>query len=838
MNNTSDIQFQKKYWSVNEFIRENGQNYQGYVGIFNGDGYIFDTKEKLNKMSSYYSQFNTSKYFFDRILDEKLQLPNGKKQTTFQANDFLYKGTIKNILRRLQENNDYIYRCATISDTLIPAVDDCSILATTNNSYYVFVGSSGKEYKDIPDLVNNKLNVVMSDVRDGYIINSNWDSSLDEDRKNDTNSEKYIYPLVKGALPKEQYPSKWYRVPNTKYVLDLEYGKLKRYNMEQQRQTKTALDSTFYSQLLPDGSYTTPPFPFNDIVASQIVITDVGMQDIIINEQGVRARAVGETPSEKDQLRKVKRIRFVIFLAFKTKICVIRYVYYPDDFYVNEWLGGDIDFTEGSKDILVMETVDPANKNSINFLSIKDIRVNGNYLYVVDEKLSSVSRYDIEYIRTHQGVMGWNVKNIRLIDMLQGQGTVRDEIFFKSPCSICGDNQHIYVADNGNGCIKKYSADFNYLLTLRNGHFVDHDIQTISINPYQFTLDDGTVLKPNSLWIFTTTGTSMYVHVIDNNHVVYSHRISKLQMLKDRYMWDEEFKSVKFSFTNSNYYYLCTTKRVYKLHLSKPHYPFASLSYFKQRMLLTTMVWSRVPYEWHKLPCGEDESGIDITWGFRPSTTSAEILDNKAFCLCGIDDYTIIDNEGNRAQFEGDMILHIGTLYNQSKVDTFCKRNNCTFYDIPQHELATMINCSGFFIYNESDSWLSSLTRLNFPAYIVEDIEELDASEYVNPNTFNKMIYKVVYNLVNLKNHIIGRFWGAYNIDGLMVYDQLQFDDFFQQLRIENNDDFFVHDNEPMSIMINRIFERIIDIQEKLLRRMEAKYRSQGAFTNNSFRII
>ena len=82
----------------------------------------------------------------------------------------------------------------------------------------------------------------MSDVRDGYIINPNWDSSLDEDRKNETNSEKYVYPLIKGALPKEQYPSKWYKVPNTKYVLDLEYGKLKRYNMEQQRQTKTALD--------------------------------------------------------------------------------------------------------------------------------------------------------------------------------------------------------------------------------------------------------------------------------------------------------------------------------------------------------------------------------------------------------------------------------------------------------------------------------------------------------------------------------------------------------------------------------------------------------------------
>lgn len=90
-----------------------------------------------------------------------------------------------------------------------------------------------------------------------------------------------------------------------------------------------------------------------------------------------------------------------------------------------------------------------------------------------------------------------------------------------------------------------------------------------------------------------------------------------------------------------------------------------------------------------------------------------------------------------------------------------------------------MIKCSGFFIYNETTSWLSSLTKLNFPAYTSDDIEDISAQEYVNTLTFNKMIYKVVYNLINLKNHIIGRFWGAYNLDGIMVYDQLEYDDFF-----------------------------------------------------------
>lgn len=123
-----------------------------------------------------------------------------------------------------------------------------------------------------------------------------------------------------------------------------------------------------------------------------------------------------------------------------------------------------------------------------------------------------------------------------------------------------------------------------------------------------------------------------------------------------------------------------------------------------------------------------------------------------------------------------------------------------------------MIQCSGLFLYNETTSWLSSLTKLDFSAYISEDINEINHSEYVNHITFNKIMYKIIYNLVNLKNHLIGRFWGAYNLDNIMTYDQLEYDDFFQSLRLENIDDLFVHSNEPMSLMVNRIFEKIYDL--------------------------
>ena len=108
------------------------------------------------------------------------------------------------------------------------------------------------------------------------------------------------------------------------------------------------------------------------------------MQNVVITKESVKPYVEGEKYNKEDEIRRVKRIRLLVFLAFKTKIVILRYVYYPDDYYVNYWLGDSIDFSENSKDIIVLDVIDPANKNALEFLSIKDLRVNGNYMYVVD----------------------------------------------------------------------------------------------------------------------------------------------------------------------------------------------------------------------------------------------------------------------------------------------------------------------------------------------------------------------------------------------------------------------------------------------------------------------
>lgn len=786
--------FEKKYWSDGEFTRKSGEPYNGYVGIFDSVAYIYDTEEELFKKDSWKTQVNTGQYFYDRILDNELKLPYTKEDIQFGANDFLTSSTLRNIILKLQENNDYIFKNTIISNTLLPATESCSVLATYNNPKYSFVGKSGKLYDSVTEA--NKQDII-----DGF-----KQSQVEE--LGDTT----IYPLQVGEKPKLSYGN-YFKVPNVKTQYDLKPGYLHQYELSDQKQTHTALDPTFYPQKDEFGNVSDPLYNFNDLVHSDITITRV---------EG------GPTPD-------TRILHLMIFLVFKTKVVIFRYNYYQG--MPNK--SPDINFNPGSPDILVLDSVDPATKNSISFLGLIDMELHGNYMYLVDQKLNMVLRYDIAFLLYDESSLGFTLKSIRLIDNLSGDGVVSDRTYFRNPTSIAADDDWIYVADAGNGCIKKYSSSFDYKTTLRNGVYSTHHIGAIAINPYSPTLEDGTKLEPGSLWIFSVSNEALYVSVISGTKTVYSTKIDKIQLLKDEFTWDEEFKSVKFSFTNSNYYYISTTKRVYKIHLSRPAYPFASLSYFKQRNLLSTMIWNMIPFPWHLLPAGEEGEEFNITWAYRPLKTSAEVLDNRGFCLCGIDYFIKTkENADVYEQFNGDLIFHIGNFYDQQKVDTYIKRHDCSFYDIPVEELKDMIKCSGLFLYIEPATYIESVSNPDVPCYIEEDLQIIHNDEYVSPTTFNAHIYKVLYNLMNLKNIIIGRFQGAYNLDNIMVFDQLILDNFFQQLKIDNNHDFFIFNNESTSIIVNRTFENVWDIQQKILDHIKAKYISTPSFTNNTFRII
>lgn len=517
------------------------------------------------------------------------------------------------------------------------------------------------------------------------------------------------------------------------------------------------LDGNF----LDSRDFTTKIDNFDNITASDMCIVDV---EIVGDE---------------------KRVTLLLFFAYNNEIKIIRHYHYPNS--PEKSKDTPIDFNNA----LTINKVDVNKRNSIEYLDIKAIKVKGNYLYVVDEKLHMVVRYDIEFLRTSWVDGEENEKNIRVIDIVQGEGTVEDQAYFKSPCAIDADDNYIYVADAGNGCIKKYTTSFDYVDTLWNVSLGDQKFQEILINPFSFTLDDGTRIPANTLWVFTITSNFLYIYIIYDNLMIFSRRIEKVKLLDD-----EEFRDIRFSFNNSNYYYICTTRRIFKLHMTKPFYPFASVTYKRQRKAnvnIQQMTWNNTS---------------------RMVTTN-EYMNNKAFCLCGCDKYTTIKDTTEKQQFDGDIILHIGEFYDNGQLKQ-----------------------SGAIMYTENTSFISSLGNHKFSTYLLEDMEDIHHDEYINPQTFNKLIYKLVHNLMGLKSQIIGRFVGAYNTDGIMVFDQLEYDDFFKELQINDVDNMFVHENEPISIMINRIFEKIYDTQERLLEHLVAKYRAISTFTNDSIREI
>jgi hypothetical protein len=149
-----------------------------------------------------------------------------------------------------------------------------------------------------------------------------------------------------------------------------------------------------------------------------------------------------------------------------------------------------------------------------------------------------------------------------------------------------------------------------------------------------------------------------------------------------------------------------------------------------------------------------------------------------------------------------------------------------------------MIKSSAILLYKEGDSFISSLSNNEVKVYdsykFNEDLEE----DYINSLTFNKMLYSVVYNLLKIKNSLFGRFKAATNIDNVIVYDSLVLDDYFNMLQINNEADYFIHDNEITSIIVNRTLESIYNLQEKIINKMQTTFMATQSYVNNTSRII
>lgn len=587
------------------------------------------------------------------------------------------------------------------------------------------------------------------------------------------------------------------------------------------------------------------------IIKEDYTVT-VGEENLIHNFNEIVASDIIVHHIDKEK----RKALLLVFLLFKNKLVIFK----TDYFYKNisqhdkttssNFIVSDADYLDDSFKVdlnpgsaIIIENVNPHDKTSLKFLGLNAIKVYKNMIYLVDSKLDMVLRYDIDYLvdEAETDSNTWfNIESVKLLDIMQGLGDSTDKIYFNNPYSIDVNDDYVYIVDRNNNCVKEYTTSLDFVKVLKNGFFASHDIQAVGINPYPCNIN-GTEISNNSVWIVSVLGTRIFISVLDKDIVKFYGQIEDINLLQDDESWLEEIRSIQFSETHSNYFYLNTTKRIYKLHVSNPLYAFASLSYFKQRSIVGTMKWAAMRYPWHRIPSiyGAVAGGSkvnnknEITWDYIPPTSSAEILDNKCFALA------------SHPEIEGDIIFHYGVLYDNTKIKEYIRKNKSqfpnnmmTFNDIPLGELAGMIKSSAMLMYLEPDSFVSSVSNELIKIHDIYELENNMENDYINAMTFNKMLHGLVYNLLEIKNTLVGHFKAATNIDNIIVYDNVVIDDYFNNLKLKSDADYFVHSNEALSIIANRTLENIYDIQEKILNKMQTKFMAAQSYINNTSRLI
>jgi hypothetical protein len=141
-------------------------------------------------------------------------------------------------------------------------------------------------------------------------------------------------------------------------------------------------------------------------------------------------------------------------------------------------------------------------------------------------------------------------------------------------------------------------------------------------------------------------------------------------------------------------------------------------------------------------------------------------------------------------------------------------------------------------IYSEPANFISSLNNNYIKIFDSYELNDDIENDYINSLTFNKLIHALIYNLLKLKNVLTGHFKAATNFDNVIVYDNLVLDDYFNNLKLNAEDDYFVHNNEPISIIVNRVLENIYDVQVKILNKIQTEFMAAQSYVNNTSRLI
>ena len=133
-----DYSSYKKCFTPGGEFTLSGVDYVGYIEVLNGVPCEFYTRKTLEPQQTFTTDVITSKYFYDRLINDKISLPYTLEDIVIGPNDHLNYNLIKSKLNKLHENNAYTFSRLFIPNNNIPTTDNVTFAAIKNDDDATF----------------------------------------------------------------------------------------------------------------------------------------------------------------------------------------------------------------------------------------------------------------------------------------------------------------------------------------------------------------------------------------------------------------------------------------------------------------------------------------------------------------------------------------------------------------------------------------------------------------------------------------------------------------------------------------------------------------------------
>jgi len=424
-----------------------------------------------------------------------------------------------------------------------------------------------------------------------------------------------------------------------------------------------------------------------------------------------------------------------------------------------------------------------SGENDLAFNEIGGLASTKDFLYLSDTGNNVVLKYDIAGYSNNDS----SLRNRRnYIELIGGFGGETRQTKFVRPTKLAATSTELAVFDSGNKVIKLFDSDLNFITRITSINFNTETFGAMGFDPdfgslYVVTFRDVTT---NDITVRTT-----YLYRFSGKGYRFKEEfiLDDTLSIKDK----EEVNSLSFSGTDSNYWYFGTNKTIYKKFKTRP---VEVIGKFRtQRLYLLNYADTT-----QEVVNTEEIVTINNRWNFNDINFS-----NANFNW----------NIGTAVAGEG--------LQETAEIDGLLDDNITSFSIFPgtsSFDRAIMLTTGRLFFFDEptASAYQRVLKDSNYNNYGSAGFS-LNTDSFIQQSIVNTELYKVLNDILNIKNNIIGRFTGKFKND-ILELDDYNYEVDFNQILTQGIENLYVHGNEEnLTGVLNRCFSLIYELQTKLI---------------------